>query len=111
VTTDQPEYITLYEPPSGVGLAALLGVKPRTALLARRTETDNGTPYYRPVMQGTLADVAMLVEQLAEVERRGQLGAMEPDPPEQDPDATPGGRREPQPIPLEKVRVWFWLFV
>ena len=87
MTTTRPEYVALYEP-AGTLAAALTGGE-RTAVLARRTETADGTPYYRPVMRGKIADVAMLVEQLAEVERLGRLGAMEPDPP------------EPQPIPLD----------
>jgi len=90
VTTTRPEYVALYEP-AGTLAAALTGGD-RTAVLARRTETANGTPYYRPVMRGKLADVAMLVEQLAEVEQRGQLLPVEPDRPEQP---------EPQPIPLD----------
>lgn len=105
MTTTRPEYVTLYEP-AGTLAASLTGSE-RTAVLARRTETANGVPYYRPVMRGKLADVAMLVEQLAEVERRGQLGAMEPDPPEPKPELVTipldaereavGDRCEPEP--------------
>lgn len=89
--TTRPEYVALYEPAGTLG--DMLTGGQRTAVLARATETANGTPYYRPVMRGKLDDVALLVEQLGKVEQAGQLGTMEPDP-----DATPGGRREPEPI-------------
>ncbi len=98
-----PEYVALYEP-AGT-LANVLTGGDRTAVLARRTETATGVPYYRPVMRGKLEDVALLVEQLAEVEQRGQLGPIDPDPPELEPIPLDEDEAEPIETPEQSAAI------
>lgn len=55
-----PRYVTVFTPQFGLSFAKTV------AQLCKRTTTNGGTVFYKPILVGTLIDVAELVDVLNE---------------------------------------------